>query len=118
MDDRDPADFDDNDDDLIYLVDEEGNEYGFELLHILELDGRSYAVLMPEDDDEEGDEDSSALVIMRLEKDEEGEDVLVDLDNDDELKRAATAWEAYLDSEDSHDHDDEEGDDEDGKLSN
>ena len=69
------------------LTDEEGNESEFELLGELTLDDNTYLALIPM----EGDEDE--YVILKVEVDENGDELLVTIDDDDEFDRVADAFE-------------------------
>ena len=69
---------------LVELVDEEGNEVTFEHLMTLEHKGRSYICLVPAEPMEDVEEDE--LVIMRIETDEEGNDYYATIDSDEELE--------------------------------
>lgn len=69
------------------LTDEEGNESEFELLGELSLDDNTYLALIPLD----GDEDE--YVILKVEVDENGDELLVTIDDDDEFERVADAFE-------------------------
>ncbi len=66
--------FDGNeDDDLIELIDEDGNAAVFEHLATLEYEGESYLALAdPEDDQEELD-----VIIMKISQDEHGDDLYI-----------------------------------------
>ncbi|HEX7714202.1 MAG TPA: DUF1292 domain-containing protein [Bacillota bacterium] len=68
----------------VTLVDEEGHEHRFNLLNIVEMDGVKYAVMVPEVQPSEEEEEA---VIFRLETDEAGEEVLVDIEDDDEFAK-------------------------------
>ena len=103
--------------DVLTLLDEDGTEHRFSVQEVLEVEGESYFILLPEDDEEEDededededeeqeeDEEELEYVIFRVEtvgKDEQ----LVLVDDDEELERVASAW---ADLED--DWDDESGD--------
>ena len=63
------------------LTDEEGKESEFELIGTGEVDGQQYIALIPLEDNEEG-----FYVILKLTKDENGEDVCVSVDDDDEFE--------------------------------
>lgn len=77
-------------DDTIYtLTDEEGNEEEFALLGSAELEDKIYLALIPEKDIDKAD---AEFVILRQEK-EDGEDVLVTIDDDDEYERIAEIFE-------------------------
>ncbi len=101
----------------IVLTDEEGHEHEFTIIDVIEVDERQYAVLLPVapleaeagEEEPEGIEDA---VILRLEQDEKGDDVLVDIEDDDEWERVAQAWEESLEEE-FEDGDEDEDEDED-----
>ena len=79
---------------FVTLIDEDGNEEEFEILEMLEVDGKEYAIIAPL----EGEEDDDEALIFRLEYDEKsGEDLLVDLDDDEEWDKVA---EVYMGMED------------------
>ena len=85
---------------IIVLTDEDGTEHEFELIHMLELEGKRYAILMPVgggEDDEYEDEDDT--VVLRMEADQDGNDILVQIEDDDEWERVVESWEDILDEE-------------------
>ena len=82
------------DTEIITLTDEEGNEIEFEVIASLEIDGNIYYALMPVADNENGD-----CVILKLEKDENGEDIL----SDDEYEKVADAFDDEVFSEIEYD---------------
>jgi uncharacterized protein YrzB (UPF0473 family) len=69
--------------DVITLQDEDGAEHRFNIVDIVEVDRRRYAVLLPED------EEDAAAVIFRM----ESEDRLVPIEDDEELTRVMAALE-------------------------
>ena len=69
----------------ITLVDEEGHEHRFNLLNVVEVDGLKYAVMLPEVPQQ--DEEDEEAVIFRIDTDEAGEDVLVDIEDDAEFAK-------------------------------
>ena len=69
------------------LTDEEGNESEFELLGELNLDDNTYLALIPMESDED------EYVILKVEVDENGDELLVTIDDDDEFDRVADAFE-------------------------
>lgn len=73
-------------DDVLVLIDEKGEEIEFEYLDTVEMDGNEYAVLLPSDDADD-DEETEEVVILKLEKDEEGEDSFVSVDEEGELQK-------------------------------
>jgi len=76
---------------LVVLVDDDGNEVTFEHLMSLEHDGKVYICLAPAEPMEDVDEDE--LVIMRIEQDEEGNDFYSTIDSEKELNEV---FEKYL----------------------
>jgi putative Holliday junction resolvase len=108
--------------DIVILTDDEGNEVEFLFLDAFEVSGRKYAVLVPlegTDDEDEGSEGSdedyvegSEAMIFRLERDEDGDEVFVEIEDDDEWAEVTAAWEDLQD-EDFVDADEDGGEDED-----
>lgn len=81
---------------LIETVDENGNVITFELYDIVEVDEQEYALLLPAEDDEESEE--AELVIMRLTKD--GEDYIFEtIDEEDEFEKVASYVESLQDED-------------------
>ena len=77
--------------DIVELVDEDGNEVSFEHLMTLEHNGNAYICLVPMEPMEDVGEDE--LVIMRIETDEEGNDYYATIDDEAELDEV---FEKYL----------------------
>ena len=76
---------------IIVLTDEEGNEHEFEVLDILEIDDSEYAILLPvEDNDEE------EAIILRIGLDENGEEILYEIEDDDEWEMVAETWQKVV----------------------
>ncbi len=53
-------------DERIYLTDEDGNEYPFDLLDVITYNDEDYAVFFPSGDSEEDDEQEEELVILKV----------------------------------------------------
>lgn len=70
-------------DDIITITDEDGKEYVLEVLAVLELDGFEYYALVPAETDEEADLEVSILKAVE----EDGEELLVAIEDEDELER-------------------------------
>lgn len=77
--------------DIVQLVDEDGNEVEFEHLMTLEHKGQAYICLVPVEPMEDVEEDE--LVILRIETDDEGNDYYASIDDDAELDEV---FEKYL----------------------
>ncbi len=73
---------------LFTLTDEDGNESQFALMGELELDGNIYLALVPADN-----EDADEYVVLKVTTDENGEEILVTIDDDDEFDKVADAFE-------------------------
>lgn len=78
---------DGDDEERVTLVDDEGHEHDFTLVDVVEIEKSRYAVLLPEEDPEEG------AYVFRLETDDRGEEVLVNVDDDSEFDRVVKALE-------------------------
>ena len=80
---------------LIETVDEDGNVVSFELYDIVEVDEQEYALLLPSED---SDSEEAELVIMRLTKDGD-EYVFETIDDDAEFNNVANYVESLDDEE-------------------
>jgi len=68
--------------DIVTISDEEGNDFVLEHLDTIELDDTYYMAFIPADTNE--DDDDHGLVILKV-IEENGEEVLVSIDDDDFL---------------------------------
>jgi len=84
------------DENIVVLTDDEGNDHEFEVLQILEIDDAEYAILLPLE--QEGEEDEA--VILKIGVDENGDEVLYDIEDDDEWEMVAQAWQECADDMD------------------
>jgi uncharacterized protein YrzB (UPF0473 family) len=74
--------------DLFTLVDEDGVEQNFEFVDEYEEDGTVYYALVPYyDDPTEIIDADTELVVLKVEQDDNGEDILSTIDDDDEYER-------------------------------
>ena len=72
-------------DNIIVLNDEDGNEVEFEFLDLIEYDGESYVVLLPNDD---GEEEAGEVLILKLEdNDSEDEESYVSVEDEEILNK-------------------------------
>lgn len=95
-----------NEDELIELIDDDGNSTMFEHIVTIEYNGDAYIMLVEEsvlDYAEENGVDELDAVVMKIEQDEDGQDIYTDIE-DDEL--AATVFEKCLEAIESEDFDD------------
>jgi len=71
-------------DDIITIVDEEGAEHDVAVFGVLDVDGKKYAVLAPADEEEEDDgEFESEAFILRFDMDEDGNEIMVEIDDEE-----------------------------------
>ncbi|HBT47646.1 MAG TPA: DUF1292 domain-containing protein [Peptococcaceae bacterium] len=78
----------------IVLRDEEGQEHEFLVVDILEVDDEEYAVLLPVLDG------ADEALVLKIGTDEEGREVLYAIEDEEEWKRVAQAWDELVDEED------------------
>lgn len=86
-----------NMEDIVTVVDDDGKEHVFEELDRIETDdGSRYVALLPVIDDEEEilDGDGDVLILKVLEED--GENYLVQIEDDDEFKTVGNIFEDRL----------------------
>lgn len=79
--------------DTIILTDDEGQDHEFLHLDTLEVDGSTYFVLLPITEEESEDEDTDEAIILKLGHDPEGNEMLLDIEDDEEWEKVADAWE-------------------------
>ncbi|HEX2938292.1 MAG TPA: DUF1292 domain-containing protein [Ruminiclostridium sp.] len=84
---------------LITLLDENGKEREFEHLASLEYNGSTYTALIPAfQEPEELIEGDGDLVVLKI-VEEDGEDVLVTIDDDDEFDAISAEFEKMLEND-------------------
>ncbi len=74
-------------DDFISITDEDGKEYELEVLSEIEYEGSRYLALVPAGEDEAEELEVSILKAVM----EDGEELLVTVDDDDELEAVYSA---------------------------
>ena len=84
------------------LTDEDGNELQFEVIGSAEIKGCMYYAMVPVDE-MTADAEFCEYVILKAEKDENGEDVLVTVDDDDEFDDIADYFDDMLSDEADYD---------------
>jgi len=84
-------------DDIIVLIGEDGEEVEFEHLDTVELNGNEYVVLLPMDEEE--DEEVDEVVILKVDHNEAGEDSFITVDDDDELNRVFEEFKSKMEEE-------------------
>jgi Protein of unknown function (DUF1292). len=82
-----------NDISTIVLNDEEGNEVEFEVITKLDIEDKEYVIVAPME------EDDVEAIALRIEQDENGNDILVTVDDEDEFDMVSEAYEAIFDDQ-------------------
>ena len=91
--------------DYYTLTDEDGNETEYELIGTCVMNDNKYYALIPANTPE--DAEILEYVILKLEKEENGEEFLVTIDDDDEEADVADYFDDYLAEEIDYDEDEE-----------
>jgi uncharacterized protein YrzB (UPF0473 family) len=96
--------------DILVLVDEEGNEHDFAMVDRFAVEMKEYAILVPviylEEDVEGAEIDfEDDAYIFRIES-EEGEETLVEVEDEDEWSSVAALWEERADELDLEEDED------------
>lgn len=83
----------DNNVETILLNDEEGNEIEFDVLTKLDIEDKEYLVVT-----RTGEDDVDAIA-LRIDKDAEGNEILVTIEDDEEFEMISEAYEAVFSEE-------------------
>lgn len=81
---------------IVTLVDEDGKEHDFVFIDSVEVEGQEYAVLSPLTEEEE---ESDEAIILKITQDDNGDDILVDIEDDEEWEKVADAWQEMIEAE-------------------
>jgi uncharacterized protein YrzB (UPF0473 family) len=84
----------DNNVETILLNDEEGKEIEFDVLTKLDIQDKEYVIVAPT-----GEEDIDAIA-LRVDKDAEGNDILVTIEDDEEFEMVSEAYDLVFSEED------------------
>ena len=87
---------------IITLTDENGNDIDFEVIGEAELDDVTYYAMMPLEN-ANAEEGLIEYVLLKKETDENGEDMFVTLDDEVEFDKVAAYFDALFDSEVDYD---------------
>jgi putative Holliday junction resolvase len=86
----------DDDEELITLTDEDGEDHEFVVVDVIEVSAKEYAILLPYDT---ADDEEAEAVILRIEKGNDGEDQLVEIEDETEWQSVVDAYEAVLEED-------------------
>ncbi len=95
------------DDEIYTMTDEDGNEISFRFAGSCEYKGATYYAVIPVDDNKK-DSDEVEYTILKSEPDENGEELFVTIDDDDEFDSVADIFEDELFSEIDYDAESDE----------
>ena len=87
-----------NEREFFTLTDEDGNEIEFELIGTVEVEGVTYHAMIPADQQGE-DQGFYEYVILKTETDEDGEEMLVTIDDDAEFDKVADIFDDMFSEE-------------------
>jgi len=103
-------------DDILVLIDENGDEEEFEYIDSIQMDGKEYIVLTPlnqnEQNEDSDDNFEEEVVILRVDAKENGEESFVTVDDENELDAVFEEFKNRMEEDFSFefDEDDEEFD--------
>ncbi|NLB23442.1 MAG: DUF1292 domain-containing protein [Clostridium sp.] len=81
--------------DLIVLTDEDGNEFEVEVIDRVEVEGNEYFIVRPVEEEE-------VYTALRVEIDENGEEMFATVDSDEEMEAVEEAFSLALMDEDKY----------------
>lgn len=82
---------------IVVLIDDEGNELNFEIMDIIEYEGNQYAAGLDADADEDAEE--STVLIMKIVHANEEEDILEPVTDDNVLQSVFEIFKEHMDEE-------------------
>ena len=80
-------------DNVVILTDDEGKEVEFEHIDTIEMNDECYVLLLPVEDPDDG------VVILKFETDENGDEILVGVENDDEAMAVLKKYDESVDED-------------------
>lgn len=83
-------------DDIVVLVNENGEEIEFQHIDTIDMNENQYVVLIPV---EESDGDEEEVIILKVDEDEEGEDILVSVEDEEELDEVFEEFKTRMEEE-------------------
>ncbi|WP_080065992.1 DUF1292 domain-containing protein [Ruminiclostridium hungatei] len=84
-------------DDIVVLVGEDGEEVEFEHVDTIEMNGNEYVVLLPVEEQE--NEEVDEVVILKVDHNEDGEDSFVTVDDEEELNSVFEEFKTRMEEE-------------------
>lgn len=78
---------------IITLLDDDGNEVECEVIDMFEFENKEYVVLLPVDEEDP--------YILRVDKDDEGNEVFAVIEDDEEFDKVAEAYDELLEEDEN-----------------
>lgn len=78
---------------IITLLDDDGNEIECEVIDMFEFEEKEYAVLLPTDEEDP--------YILRIDKDEDGNELFAMIEDDNEFDKVSEAYDELLDQDEN-----------------
>jgi len=72
---------------VVTFTDENNDSFEFEIADSFEMDGNKYVALIPPEE-AVGDDEDAEVLIMRIESENDDEDIFVSIEEDEELDKA------------------------------
>ncbi len=91
------SNMDEERDDIVVLIGEDGEEVEFEHIDTIEMNGNEYVVLLPVEDQE--NEEADEVVILKVDHGDDGEDSFVTVDDEDELNSVFEEFKTRMEEE-------------------
>ncbi len=91
------SNMDEERDDIVILVGEDGEEVEFEHIDTIEMNGNEYVVLIPVEEQE--NEEVEEVVILKVDHSDDGEDSFVTIDDEDELNNVFEEFKTRMEEE-------------------
>ena len=87
-------------DDIVTLIDENGEEVEFEHIDTVEMNGNEYVILAAMEDEESDDqEEVEEVIILKVEHSENGEDTFATIEDEEELDAVFEEFQAHMEEE-------------------
>ncbi len=86
-------------DDIVVLVDENGDEVEFEHIDTIEMNDNEYVVLAPLEEESDEEDEDEEVIILKIEHNEDGEDSFVTIEDDDELEEVFNEFQSRMEEE-------------------
>jgi uncharacterized protein YrzB (UPF0473 family) len=88
----------------VVLTDDEGQEHEFVVVDILNVEDDEYAILLPAETIDSANE----AIVLKIGLDEDGNEILYEIEDEDEWQKVARAWEDALGEEDGDENEEED----------